>query len=409
MHAQAKRYISIALRILLAAAGVGYIVWTLSFVDHVQIPAGYRFDNGVVAPHNLELQVISQEPDGLYLLEGPSPGERVSVAVASDTLAADQPQYRPGIVTLLRGARWGLLLVGLLLIAPVFPIQALRWWLLMRCRGMHVPYFKAFRLTMVGLFFNFCMPGMTGGDVVKAYYAAKGSGSRGTAVMSVIFDRTAGLLGLVLLAGVAGLLLLLRGRLDADDQTLVMKLTALIWIGLVALLVGAMLYFSHAVRRKLGLQALIDRLGAEHILVRIDEAAAAYRDHKPVILYAILLSLPVHISQAMATTCAGWSLGMGLGAGLMLTVLPVLFLAGSVPLTYQGLGVMEALAVAMLLPSPVADANQLVSMLVMLRLFLIMYALIGAVFMLKGDIHLHAQPTPSNDADAGALPDSGSA
>jgi len=311
--------------------------------------------------------------------------------VSDDRLAADQPRNSLGLVSLLRGARWGLLIGGLLLVMPVFPIQALRWWLLMRCRGMDVPYHKALRLTMVGLFFNFCMPGMTGGDVVKAYYAAKGSGLRGTAVMSVIFDRAAGLIGLILLAGIAGLLLLLTVDLDPGVASLVTKVTVLIWLGLIGLLTSVWLYFSRTIRRKIGLQKLIDRLGPEHILVRVDEAGGAYRAHKPMILYAVLLSLPVHICQAMATTCAGWSLGMELSAGLMLTVLPVLFLAGSVPLTYQGLGVMEALAVAMLLPSPDASANQLVSMLVMLRLFLIMYGLIGAVFVLRGNIHLFPQ------------------
>jgi hypothetical protein len=59
---------------------------------------------------------------------------------------------------------------------------------------------------------------------------------------------------------------------------------------------------------------------------------------------------------------------------------------------------MEYLAVAMLLPSPLADANQLVSMLVLMRLFLIAYALIGAVLMLRGDIHLHPQSKDDNPA-----------
>ena len=144
---------------------------------------------------------------------------------------------------------------------------------------------------------------------------------------------------------------------------------------------------------------MIDKLGTGNVLVRIDDAAAAYREHKGLILVTILISLPVHFCQALATTCAGWALGMGLGAGLMLTVLPVLFLAGSVPLTYQGLGVMEALAVAMLLPSPVADANQLVSMLVVLRLFLILYALIGAVQVLRGNIHLFPQTDVATDEE----------
>jgi uncharacterized membrane protein YbhN (UPF0104 family) len=167
--------------------------------------------------------------------------------------------------------------------------------------------------------------------------------------------------------------------------------TLLIWLGFFGVMLGAYVYFSRTVRRVLGLQKLIDRMDPGNIFVRLDDAAAAYRYHKRVILATVLISLPVHFCQALATTCAGWALGMGLSAGLMLTVLPVVFLAGSVPLTYQGLGVMEALAVAMLLPSPAADANQLVSMLVLIRLYLIIYALVGAVHVLRGNIHLFPQ------------------
>lgn len=395
-----KKLISITLRLVLAAAGIGYIVWTLSWHDQVLIPAGYTYADGVVADQEIALRVLSHEDDGLYTLQAPESGagQQLRVAVPEDDISADQPRHKPGIVSMLRDADWKLLIAGLALMLPVFPIQAVRWWLLMRCRGMDVAFGKAMRLTMVGLFFNFCMPGMTGGDVVKAYYAAKGSGKRGVAVMSVIFDRVVGLLGLVMLAGIAGLVLLMLGGLDADVHVLVRNVTGLIWLGFFANLLLAYLFFSRRIRRVLGLQRLIDKLGPEHLLVRIDDAAAAYRDHKSLILITILISLPVHFCQALATTCAGWALGMGLSAGLMLTVLPVLFLAGSVPLTYQGLGVMEALAVAMLLPSPVADANQLVSMLVLLRLFLILYALVGAVQVLRGNIHLFAQ---TDAAEAG--------
>ncbi|MEZ6189712.1 MAG: lysylphosphatidylglycerol synthase transmembrane domain-containing protein [Phycisphaerales bacterium] len=394
-----KKLISITLRLVLAAAGIGYIVWTLSWHDQVIVPAGYVYADGAVAGQDTALKLLSHDSDGLYTLQGPGEGELVRVAVPEDDISADQPRHKPGIVSMLRDADWKLLVIGVVLMLPVFPIQAVRWWLLMRCRGMHVPIGKAMRLTMVGLFFNFCMPGMTGGDVVKAYYAAKGSGARGVAVMSVIFDRVAGLLGLVLLAGIAGLVLLMRGGLDADVYVLVRNVTGLIWLGFFGNLVMAYLYFSRRIRRGLGLQRLIDKLGPGNVLVRIDDAAAAYREHKGLILVTILISLPVHFCQALATTCAGWALGMGLGAGLMLTVLPVLFLAGSVPLTYQGLGVMEALAVAMLLPSPVADANQLVSMLVVLRLFLILYALIGAVQVLRGNIHLFPQTDVATDEE----------
>ncbi len=396
-----KKFVSITLRLILAALGIGYIVWTLSWSDQVLLPAGYTLEDGKVLEQEVVLPVKAVEPGEQYVLQWPETGKTFTVYVPVDTVTADKPRHKPGIISLMHGANWWLLLLGLALILPIFPIQALRWWLLMRCRGMRVSYARAFRLTMVGQFFNFCMPGMTGGDVVKAYYAAKGSGQRGIAVMSVIFDRAAGLLGLVMLAGIAGLVMLLRGELDDDLRKLVLTVTVLIWLGFFSFFVVAYLYFARRVRNKIGLQKLIDRMGPGNILVRLDDAAATYRDHKKVILITILISLPVHIAQSMATTCAGWSLGMGLSAGLMLTVLPVLFLAGSVPLTYQGLGVMEALAVAMLLPSQLADANQLVSMLVMIRVYLIIYALIGAVMMLKGDIHLHPQlEKPEGEAKA---------
>ncbi len=400
-----KKTLSIVLRLLLAVAGVGYIAWTLSWHDQVLIPAGYQLTDGKTLEQPVALRVLSADGQGGYRLLGPEGTGEVRVVIDSETIRADQPRFKPGIVSMIKGADYGLLLVGLLLLVPVFPIQAFRWWLLMRCRGMRVPYAKAMRLTMVGLFFNFCMPGMTGGDVVKAYYAAKGSGARGIAVMSVIFDRVAGLLGLVLLAGLAGIVLLMRGGLNDADRLLVTEVTALIWLGFGCVVMGAGLYFSRHVRRWLGLDRLIRRWGPENLIVRIDDAAATYREHKRWIVLAVLVSLPVHFCQALATSCAGWALGMGLSAGIMLTVLPVVFLAGSVPLTYQGLGVMEALAVAMLLPSPDADANQLVSMLVLIRVYLILYALIGALLVLRGNMYLFPQgldADPNESAQASA-------
>ncbi len=405
-----KKLISITLRLLLAAAGIGYIVFTLSWQDRVVIPEGYTFADGTVADQEMTLRVSSEEPDGWWTLLTHGGSDRVRVHIPTDEMTADQPRFKPGIVSMLRSSDTRLLLFGLALILPVFPIQAFRWWLLMRCRGMQVPYTRAIRLTMVGLFFNFCMPGMTGGDVIKAYYAAKGSGARGIAVMSVIFDRITGLLGLILLAGIAGLVMLAQGGPDPDVRGLVSTVTLLIWLGFAGALITPIFYFSRHVRSAIRLDRLFAKLGPEHILVRIDEAASAYRDHKRVIFTAVLISLPVHICQALATTLAGYALGMDLPVELMLTVLPVVFLAGSVPLTYQGLGVMEALVVAMLLPSPLADANQLVSMLVMIRLFLVAYALIGAVMMLRGDIHLFPQvhedgidtESMSDDASANA-------
>ena len=48
-----KKLISITLRLLLAAAGIGYIVFTLSWQDRVVIPQGYTFVDGTQAQSQL--------------------------------------------------------------------------------------------------------------------------------------------------------------------------------------------------------------------------------------------------------------------------------------------------------------------------------------------------------------------
>lgn len=288
---------------------------------------------------------------------------------------------REGVMTMLRRAQWSHLLGALLLLAPVYPIQTLRWWLLMRCRGIEVPLSRAFRLVMVGCFFNYCMPGTTGGDVVKAWYAARRSDRRTDAVMSVVFDRITGLLGLILLAGLAGLTML--------DDPIARRVTQYIWLGAGGIVLISACYFSRHLRKMFGLQYLLGKLNQEGLAGKIDQAAVAYGSHKVMVTVAIFISVPVHLLIAAATAVAGYALGISIvesPPALMLTVIPVLNLAGSVPLTYQGLGVMEYLGQQMLVR---AEPNHIIGMLLLMRLGQIFYSMLGSAFLLHGDIHLH--------------------
>lgn len=304
---------------------------------------------------------------------------------------------REGVMTMLRKAQWSHLIGALLLIAPVYPIQTLRWWLLMRCRGMQVPLSRAFRLVMVGSFFNYCMPGTTGGDVIKAWYAARRSDRRTDAVMSVIFDRITGLLGLILLAGIAGLTML--------DDPVARRVTQYIWLGAAAIILISAAYFSRHLRQWLGVQRLLGKLDENALPGKIDQAAVAYGSHKAMVTAAILISVPVHLLIAAAAAVAGYALGIDpqqSPPALMLTVIPVLNLAGSVPLTYQGLGVMEFLGEKMLTH---ADFNQIAGMLMLMRLAQVVYSLMGSAFLLRGDIHLHPEQHGDGESSTGTPTD----
>ncbi len=327
-----------AVRVLLIAAGVGYIVWTVEWADN------------------------------------PETGTQ-------------------GMITLLKSAELGWLLGGLLLTAVVFPLQTLRWWMLLRCRGMRVSTRSVFKLVMVGLFFNFCVPiGTNGGDVVKAYGAARGiktPGSTTKAIISVLMDRVAGLLGLVLLAAVAGPLVW--------DDPVGRKITIFSWAALVMVVVGVGVYLWPVTRKWLGV-TLLTRFA---VLQKIDEAVSGYRHHGQVVVGSVLISLPVHVAIAVATAMAGYAIGVPTPLLTLLAVLPIVFIVGSLPLTFMGLGLMEPTLFGLLKAQGDVTFNQVAAMIMAYRGFMLVYATFGGLFVLVKGVHLNERPA-AKPADAAA-------
>jgi uncharacterized protein (TIRG00374 family) len=384
------------LRLVVAIAGVGFILWTLTWQDHVVLPAGYALPDQPALTEPATVPVVEQSGGQLVLNTSElAAADQPRYALRRDALgrAGDEPRFKPGVVTTVAGMDWALVLAGLAVMGVVFPIQTGRWLMLMRCRGMAVGFWRAFRLTMAGLFFNFCMPGTTGGDVIKAYYTAKNSGQRTTAVISVLLDRLTGMVGLVLLAAVVGLTLW-------RAEPWVGRITLGLWAGLIALVMLGLAYLATGWRRALRLDRLRDGLPGGQCLAKVDEAAAAYRHHKGAVVAAIGLSVLAHGGLMTTAALAGKALGVGHSFGLLLAVLPLVLLAGSVPISPQGIGVMEVLALALLF-SPdqpeLATANQIVGMLLLFRLCMLAYALLGSLVLLRGDIHLFPETQETSE------------
>lgn len=398
-----KKQLSLILRMLVALAGVGYIIYVVDWSDKMEVPPGdyalvdggqvsiektaaYQLTSGDYDPVHpagtFEFQItdVDHSPIGRMTLDA-------AMLPASPELGKDF-RLRPGLFTTLRHAKLSLLALGMVLVGPVYLIAAFRWWLLLRARGLEVTYRNAFRLNMVGCFFNYCMPGSTGGDLVRAVYVAKGTNRRPDAVMTVIIDRVVGLLGLIILAGIAGLFV---------KDARVGPVMLLIWSMAGVAVVGSAFYFSRRLRQLTGLDWLLTRLlKPGSILGKIEQAASAYTEHKGVVTVSIGLSLVVHLLIALAGTAAGYALDIKTPIGLMLAVIPVLILVASLPISYQGFGFMEVLAIRLLATPGLANANQIVVMLLLIRLYQVCYSLIGSGYLLRGDIHMHPQEQDGN-------------
>lgn len=84
-------------------------------------------------------------------------------------------------------------------------LQYVRWYFLVRALDLPFTIRNAFRLGLVGTFWNTFLPGSIGGDLVKAYSIAKGHPEqKAAAVSTVVADRVIGLFGLMWFSAVFG-------------------------------------------------------------------------------------------------------------------------------------------------------------------------------------------------------------
>jgi len=109
-------------------------------------------------------------------------------------------------------------LAGAIYTAAVL-LTLLRWYILVRAQDIPFRIPDAFRLGMIGLFFNTFMPGSVGGDVIKAAFLAKEQKDRRTvAVATVIMDRAIALWALVWFVAISGVIFWAGGLLQAGAE-----------------------------------------------------------------------------------------------------------------------------------------------------------------------------------------------
>ena len=283
--------------------------------------------------------------------------------------------WDPGMPSVFKGLTplWLLAAMGFFITAIFFAVT--RWWRLLAVAGCPTTWFNALRLTYLGLFFNFVVPGLTGGDVIKAVLVARNhAGRRAEAFMSVWVDRILGLFTLALLA--AGVVFAL------GDALAELKLPLVAFAG--ALFAGGMVYLSGPIRRLFRVDALLAKLPLGDKLKTLDEAVLCYRGHNGTLTAALVLSMANHSFSILGV----WALGMSFGVagdvvsvGQYFALVPVANMISSLPIAPAGLGVGEA-AYGYLFEMAGAGAALGVAISITFRVAWLLLGLIGGLFLL---------------------------
>ena len=201
----------------------------------------------------------------------------------------------------------------------------LRWKLLLPEKFR---FRRLLSLYMIGSFFSSFLPGVIGGDVVKAYYLNKDAKKLGLTLGSVFMDRYLGYVSLMIIGMAAYPFALPFFGESAYKWTMP--------VIFVAFVIGSILFF-------------VLKLGRRFKTVSdFYEYFVLLKARKDVITKAIVISLGVQAMGLIAVAVLASALGENIPVFLLFAFLPIIITITTIPVSISGLGVREGAFVLLL-------------------------------------------------------------
>jgi len=299
---------------------------------------------------------------------------QVAVTVALLWWLFHDKDKREQMASALKTANYLWFLPGFISFGLVLFCAAIRWRILMMTQGIKLGLFRVWQLVMIGMFYNLFLPGGTGGDLVKVFYAMKEAPKRKSAVfLSVIVDRVTGMVALILVS--AGVFLWFRESLMALPLIRGFLVAVVIIFGMFISLVLLALVID---RFQLA-NRLPARMPGHAAILETARAFSVYARDWKVIVAAILISLPLNLFIFGTGIFTAFAFPGNPGAAAMTSVIPIVNTISSIPISVSGIGLREGLFKEMLSTLYNTDGSLAVVISITAFALGVLWGLIGGV------------------------------
>jgi uncharacterized protein (TIRG00374 family) len=236
--------------------------------------------------------------------------------------------------------------VSLVLMCATLMLGVARWRMVLEVQGLHLAVGRATGICFVAHFFNSFLLGSTGGDLMKAYYAARETHHKKTeAVVTVFVDRLIGLWAMLLFAALMMLpnapLILRHQELSAPALLILLMLGALSAVLGVAFWGGVSRRFPRA-------RHWLRKLPKGELVERSLDSCRQFGKHNRFLLKTVAISVVINTVWVLQVLVLAAGLGLRISPAALFVIVPIVFCISALPITPSGLGVRENLFVLML-------------------------------------------------------------
>ena len=277
-------------------------------------------------------------------------------------------------------------------------VGAYQWYLLLKYQGLDYSYYRSFRTYYAGTFLNNFLPGSVGGDALRVYEVQKSTSLLPKVAAATFFDRMIGLWALSCFSLAAVLYTLARGSVNETafrHMLLAVSVVFLVLAGiLTALLSGRLARLIHRLLNRKSLAWL------NELYSRVQDVCRVYRSRPGALTWLLAVSVLVQILRITAHWCCAFSLGLAISPVYLFTFIPIIALAGVIPLNIGGWGLPQSIGTYLYtLPGVIGGHGGDVKVTAAAMAFL--PSVVGLVVMLGGGFYFVSGKPAVDPAAAG--------
>ncbi len=253
-------------------------------------------------------------------------------------------------------------------------LSSVKWWSIARSGGIDVPYTTALKAYFIGMFVNCFGSGLgtVGGDVARGILIADGLPKKTEGIAAVVADRIHGLTVLSIIA-------LITSQLFKSD-----RVPGWLLLSLLGLIVGFITAWV------LG-PAILRRLPSSNkFTTKLRQIAEIFPRNLSVLSFITAISAVFHCTQILLHAVMANALGAEIPLATLFVVIPLVNIASSLPISWNGLGVRENSYIYFLTAAPaLVSAEQAAAFGALWLLAVTATSAIGGIVALAtGDLRL---------------------
>jgi uncharacterized membrane protein YbhN (UPF0104 family) len=253
-------------------------------------------------------------------------------------------------------------------------MSSVKWWTIARSGGISVPYSTALKAYFIGMFVNCFGSGLgtVGGDVARGILISNGLPKKTEGIAAVVADRIHGLTVLSIIA-------LVTSQIFLSD-----RVPGWLLLSLLTLIVG---FISAWI---LG-PAILRRIPSSNkFATKLRQVAAIFPREPGVLAIITIISVVFHCTQILLHAVMANAVGATIPLATLFVVIPLVNIASSLPISWNGLGVRENSYIYFLTAAPALVTVEQATALGALWLLAVTAtsAIGGIVALVSGDLKL---------------------